>query len=216
MASVSCCCSVPAFRCTTHNRKMTNFSTRWYNTSACQCSFNLCIAFQSDSFTTADLLQCRLIKANLPASNGKHPRGSAQDLAYLQVIDRLCASPLYREAIACEPRDCNPATGDCLIRVAVVDQFNFHEPPFDVATGAQPPVAEAAGPSNFSSRPSRGPLGSPSPVPSPWGRPQSEERSRRVHHVRCFPVCHNRMQDRFKLGQCCISATEHKAIYYCR
>ena len=47
----------------------------------------------------------------------------------MQVIDRLCASPLYREAVVCESRTSTVSNPQTVLKVCVVAQNAYHELP---------------------------------------------------------------------------------------
>lgn len=51
-----------------------------------------------------------------------------------QVLDRLCASHLYREALVCEKHD-EAGDVETLLQVAVVLQNSYHEPPTGLREG---------------------------------------------------------------------------------
>ena len=50
----------------------------------------------------------------------------------LQVIDRLCASALYREAMVCESRTATVSTPQTVLKVCVVVQNAYHEVPVEL------------------------------------------------------------------------------------
>ena len=49
--------------------------------------------------------------------------------ASVQVLDRLCASHLYREAIVCEKRDAGSEAPENALQLAIVLQNSYHEMP---------------------------------------------------------------------------------------
>lgn len=50
----------------------------------------------------------------------------------LQVIDRLCASPMYREAMVCESRTATVSNPQTVLKVCVVVQNAYHELPLSL------------------------------------------------------------------------------------